>query len=175
MKYIFELTEEQKNAIKSLFCVEAEEVEEADEVEEEWPQSGDKYFSIDSFGYIVERCWVYGGLDSEARKEIGNIFKSKKEAEFAVERLKVIYELKQFAEKDGTWNGANKHYYLRYNVIFDCVAVDVGWACKTAELHFSSKNDAKSAIAAVGVDRIKKYYFGVDVKMSNEGGKKETR
>ena len=98
---------------------------------------------------------------------INNVFKTEEEAEFMVEKLKVIHELKQFAEdKDRPWDTVTKHWtiyfdsgaYKRLGVILinSCAYVKEGGA-----IYFESEEKAREALKAVGEDRVKKYYLEV--------------
>ena len=92
------------------------------------------------------------------------MFLKKKEAKFAVERLKVIAELKKYAKEfsDEEWLNQSivKHY-----IIFDYEdhVINIGYVCftKVSDIYFESEEKAQEAIEAVGEDRIKKYYLGV--------------
>ena len=100
----------------------------------------------------------------EKRLEISNMFLKKKEAKFAVERLKVIAELKKYAKEfsDEEWmNLSIRKYYITF-VCKDHV-IKIGYVCysKGHDIHFESEEKAREAIKAVGEDRIKKYYLGV--------------
>lgn len=109
------LTEEQINAIEVLLgdaCNIEEQIEEKEE-ETSFPQSGDTYFFICSNGKID--CVNYNNANDfcKNRLSLGNCFKTLEEAAFEVGRLKVLHEMKQFAEpKDYKWDGQNSHCYI---------------------------------------------------------------
>ena len=143
------------------------ELAELDKVEIEpesrrWrPERGQAYYFFSSTAEIFRNTWNEGYYDS-LRFAIGNVFETKEEAEFEVERLKVIAELKEFAEPDNKkWDGHTNHYHISCygdtNTIniFSCEIV------KNPTIYFESKEKAKEAIKAVGEDRIKKYYLRV--------------
>lgn len=101
--------------------------------------------------------------------EIGNCFQTKEKAEFAVERLKVIAELKRFAqehnEKEIDWRDYSQCKYYIYCEYHEHVEyIDVGCVkeCKSNDIYFTSEEIAQQAIEAIGKDRIKKYYFEVE-------------
>ena len=52
-----------------------------------WPQDGDKYYTFDSSGYIGEYSYDHDCTDEE-RREFGNFFRTREEAEAAHERVK---------------------------------------------------------------------------------------
>lgn len=127
-----------------------------------------------------ERCWTILGdftTDTEyfspdfnpdkRRYEYGNLFKTREEAEFALEKIKVYQELKQFADEN---NDPIEWIYInskKYNIAYDHddnILRVYGWSY-TAHLgciYFSSEKLAREAIETVGADRIKKYLFGVE-------------
>nr|DAM90940.1 MAG TPA: hypothetical protein [Caudoviricetes sp.] len=55
--------------------------------EKPWPQNGDKYLCIDSAGCINEYDYDNDYMD-EVRRELGNFFRTRDEAEAALERVK---------------------------------------------------------------------------------------
>lgn len=125
------------------------------------PKRGERYWYIDGCGEVFYTINKFMPKD-EKRFLVGNVFKTKEEAEFAVEKLKVLAELKVFAEsKDRKWDGENRHWEIGY--WSDRGLVNVDWfTCKSGGIYFESKEKARQAIDAVGVDRIKKYYLEVE-------------
>ncbi len=134
------------------------------EIEEDrrWkPSLDERYYYTSGSGQILREKWIDTVIDNN-RYAIGNCFKTYEEAEFAQERLKVLAELKEFAEQDGAeWGGYTEHYYIYYD--FDEHFVDTCWTKESAcaELYFAAEKDADLAIEAVGEDRIKKYYLRI--------------
>ncbi len=136
-----------------------DEMEKLIEQEQEFPQDGDEYWYIDNDGYILNEKW--DGLDfEEYRLAIGNVFKTKEQAEFAVEKLKVEAELRKFSRP---FEPMENNFYI----VFDAgdVSVDVWYVSYSkiqGAIYFESKENAQQAIKSVGADRIKKYIFGVE-------------
>lgn len=157
------LTEEQINAIKVLLG-DACDIEE--KVEEEilsFPQSGDRYCLICADGNIGYDSYDPDSDTDKARLSLGNIFNTYEDAEFEVERLKVLHEIKQFAEpEDYEWNGDNEHYYMYWSFLAtDTVRIGRCSTCKSNHIYFKSFEDAEACIKTVGEDRIKTYYLKV--------------
>ena len=127
--------------------------------ENEFPQDGDDYWYICDEGDILTESW--DGLDfEEYRLAIGNIFKTEKEARFAVEKLKVEAELRKFSRpfECGAFNCC-----ISLDTDEDCFYVDSSrYFQSQGTIHFESKVKAQQAIESVGEDRIKKYLFGVE-------------
>lgn len=161
MKYTVDLTQEQVDALivlgSKLFC---EDVQTEPE-EEKWPQKGDMYYAISGNGEVN----IYdfeGDMDDRGSMSIGNFFRTKEEAEFELERLKVIHELKQFADDVIEWDSQNVHYCIYY-VKEDGGKLDIDYNVldKHAEIYFATLKDAQKAIDKIGADRIKKFYLRV--------------
>lgn len=127
-------------------------------------KNGDVYYFLTSYGYVMKTVLVNTDADNE-KLSIGNAFLTEEDAEFAVERLKVIAELKRYAKEFGNedWIGCNvKKYYFYYNSLDN--KLEISFNYKTSygnQLLFESPKKAQEAIDAVGEERIKKYYFGV--------------
>lgn len=56
--------------------------------ENPWPQNGDQYFYIDVTGRTHELTYNNGGYMNNALREFGNFFRTREEAEAALERVK---------------------------------------------------------------------------------------
>lgn len=84
------------------------------------PEENETYYYLYSYGKIEEDTWDNADED-RIRYAIGNCFKTRGEAEFATEKLKVITELKRFAlehnEKEIDWSNDDeqKKYCLYFN------------------------------------------------------------
>ena len=128
------------------------------------PRYREKYYFITSDGSIFNTDWD-DCMDKKAYA-IGNVFRTEEDAKFTVEKLKVIHELKQFAEpKERAWDGKNDHYYITcttFNSYENRINVYSSPLYKHHDIYFSSFNRAWKAIEAVGEDRIKKYYLEVE-------------
>ena len=136
------------------------------------PIVGETYYSVDNVnvvnGYIDHYKWI----DNEPNNfqyAIGNCFKTKEEAEFALERLKVIAEMKRYiVEHDDVelhWsNGTQQKCILTYDHALKIISVDSFSLVQEIEtsLYASSREIMKNMIKEIGEDRIKKYYFGVE-------------
>lgn len=134
------------------------------------PEEDEKYYYSYSDGSIEQDTYHDSNVDTyvhEDRYAIGNCFKTREEAEFALERQKVITELKRFAlehnEEEIDWNNSNKrksrliynHCTGRIDVVTDAHLL------QGASIYFTSREVAKQAIQTIGEERLKKYYFEV--------------
>ena len=135
------------------------ELEEQVEQEKEFPQFGDDYWYVDSDTDVLDVAW-YGGEYDQGRLSIDNVFKTKDQAEFAAEKLRVEAELRKFSRpfEYGKFN-----YYLFLNIKSDSLDTQFTSYCPPqGAIYFESEEKAQQAIEAVGAERIKKYIFGVE-------------
>ena len=129
------------------------------------PIRGDRYFSLDSSGISFNTRWDEDICDLN-RFSLGNCFKTKDEANFAAERLRVIAELKRFAEEHNPANfdrnvyGLDK-WYLYYDQSDKHVHAAYNKYGLNSEAIFANSDVTKAAIEKIGEDRLKKYYFGI--------------
>ena len=60
-----------------------------DGMEKDWPNKGDSYWYVEADGDIVSENW--DGIETEIKKLfLGNVFLTKQEAEYHLERLKSL-------------------------------------------------------------------------------------
>ncbi|MGH2080239.1 hypothetical protein ACRCJU_02765 [Aerococcus urinaeequi] len=137
------------------------ELEEQAKEEQEFPRDGDRYWYMTTTGKIFTSNW--DGFDfyfDEAVLEIGNIFQTKEQAEFAVEKLRVEAELRKFSRP---FELDSYNHYIFLDTYSDCLGVDSLSYCQSqGTIHFESEEKANEAIETVGEKRIKKYIFGVE-------------
>jgi hypothetical protein len=126
------------------------------------PKYGERYYYLNGENILKDSRINY--ID-EGRYKIGNCFKTEEEAKFAVEQLKVLAELKEYADDDKKWNCSNAHWCIAYDADEECIDND-GCYHNTISapfnIYFSSKEQAQKAIDAIGEERLKKYYFCVE-------------
>lgn len=144
--------EDIKKRIEKLEHVEVEE----DEV---WkPKHRENYWYIDSFGEVHVDRWLFFGGD-EFRYSVGNVFKTKEEAEFKAERLEVLAELKKFSCK---FRKGELNYYIFLDCNTNELEIFVSDVYISLNVYFESEDRAREAVKSVGEDRIKKYLFEVE-------------
>lgn len=129
------------------------------EVQQEFPKVGDTYWSIDDKGSVDNNLYndYYG---DHHRQTIGNFFQTKDQAIFAVEKLMVEAELRNYS-RPFKCGEINRYIFLDTNI--GCL--DVAGACYSqyqGTIYFETKDKAEDAIESVGEERIKKYIFGVE-------------
>lgn len=150
--------------------IEALEIEFAEKIkalkaeaqqEKEFPQYAEDYWFVDSDAEVMGSVWYGDDFDCEqGRLSIGNVFKTKEQAEFVAEKLKVEAELRKFSRKFVAYQSdcfiSYEHGMGELEFRYSSLA-DVQGA-----IYFESAEKAKQAIEEVGEERIKKYLFGVE-------------
>ena len=135
------------------------ELEELVKEEREFPQYNDIYYYIKPNGRVDCFNWDEVNYDLEAQG-IGNVFKTKEQAEFAVEKLKVEAELRKFGKP---FESMENNFYIVFDASDGSVDVwYVSYSKIQGAIYFESKKKANEAIESVGKERIKKYIFGVE-------------
>lgn len=124
---------------------------------------GDEYFFLTESGIVQGGIWR-DDMTSLSILSIGNMFLTEEDAEFAIERLNVIAELKKYAKEfsDEEWlNQSIVKHFITFD--YEDHAINIGYVCSTkvSDIYFESEEKAQEVIKAVGEDRIKKYYLGV--------------
>ncbi len=126
------------------------------------PQYGDTVYYINYIGRIRKRTWINDEDDLDMW-ELGNIFFTEEEAEFAREKKKVEVELERYAKEH---NGPTRSdsFYLSYNDSSDEKLDYEVWSVRRplGAVPFTSKQVLDDAIETVGKDRILKYIFGAE-------------
>lgn len=153
--------QEQIKALETEFNAKIKDLKaQVEQEEQEFPQDGDGFYSISEIGN-VESGMIWGGYPVDMdRMAIGNVFETKEQAEFAVEKLKVEAELREFSVPFD---------YERYNHFIEFYSPDKTIEIESDKLfrnqgtiYFESGEKAVEAVRAVGEERIKKYIFGVE-------------
>lgn len=124
------------------------------------PENNETYFYISGCGVISSRMWINNNDTNNKYYEIGNCFKTKEEAEFALEKRRVEVELQRFAEENNECE-TGVRYFISYNLDSE-ITVDQVYGVRLKGIYFSSKEVAENAIWAIGKGRLKKYYLGIE-------------
>lgn len=158
-KYTIELTEIQEKVLTEL-GIKLNKVEK--EVEKDtFPNNRDKYYYLTAYG-AIEKVGMFDSDNSFDiyRRSIGNAFRTEEEAEFMVERLEVIAELKRYA-KGYKFIPGQYNWDINYTTANTDENIYIAYAISVVEpnIYFATEEDAQAAIDAIGEDRLKKYYF----------------
>lgn len=130
------------------------------------PEENETYYYLYSYGNIEKATCANSNMNKN-RYAIGNCFKTKEEAEFALEKQKVITKLKRFALEHNKekidWNNSKMKYFLYFNHEKNCIVITYScihqYICEP--IYFTSEKIAQAAIKEIGEERLKKYYFEV--------------
>lgn len=142
-------------------------IEKAEAENNVWPKEGDEYYLIGSYGKIGYEHFSSKNIVDNMRIDIGNCYKTKEEAEQAVEKMKVMAEIKRLADKSWKEAGAEidwsddntSKYFVRYNMEYDVVVVDWNSIIKNInDFYFHSEQKAKEAIDKIGEERLKSVF-----------------
>ena len=124
-----------------------------------FPEYGDTYWCIDEEGIIYVN--TFEGIQADRNiLEIGNVFKTAEEAEFAVEKLKVEAELRELSD---SWDLEKTQYTFSFN--WEVTEFEVEYPDYNqypGSYYFDSVDSLQQALETVGEARIKKYFFGVE-------------
>ena len=131
------------------------------------PNEGNNYYCISYYGQVNDNVYI-STVGSEHYK-LGNCFKTREEAEFALEKQKLITEIKRYiAENDHReldWDDPKQFKFsIYYNLCANKIHTTANCQfCRyPEEIYFSNEFDWRKMIEDIGEDRIKKYLFGVE-------------
>lgn len=168
--------QEKIEQLKKEFETKIAELEKQAKAEEKqskvWkPKSNEKVWilfsdEVDYFSYDEDSV----SLDAKYRR--GNIFKTEKDAKWADQHRIVATELERFVaendphpitEKD--WGDRCVH---KHHIYYDYNAREIFPSCNITDkianqVYASNEKTLNKAIKHIGEERLKKYYFGVDV------------
>lgn len=129
----------------------------------------DSMITPGSYWYITPLCEVEStdGYGAEAIRKLyncGNCFATKEIAEYFAETRRITHELLDFAARHNDFNHSDM-FFTKYFLAFDIkngVRVIQSKSLHTDGIFFTSAKTAHEAIAQIGEDRLKKYYFGIN-------------
>ena len=134
------------------------------------PVEGELWYKITGGGCTEAHNWHNNDFCWQ-HYAIGNCFKTKAEAEFAVEKLKVIAALRRFAEEHNErieWNNIeNDKWCIMYNYANKEICFSCHSSLQIETIYFSSKEIAQKAMEYIGEDRLKKYYFEIQEEQND--------
>lgn len=125
------------------------------------PKDGEVYYAITGDGSPI---MLHFNEEADSNFwRIGNCFKTLKEADFMIQKLKVLAELSAYTEsRDRYWGDEDvKHYFIYYDYILNQIRIDQCYGVKEAPVFFGTREDAQEAINAIGEEKLKIYYFNV--------------
>lgn len=136
------------------------------------PNIGENYFFITS-SLEVNKFTNEGDMVDESIISSYNCFKTEEEAQHMIEKLKVIKELQNFAienrDEEISWDKDDEYSHYKYCIYFDYrwESIRINFTTVAHDspfnIYFTSKEIAQKAIDPIGEERIKKYYFDIEV------------
>lgn len=151
--------QERIEALETEFTEKIKALKAEAQQEQEFPKDGDSFYSISETGNI-EGGMIWGGYPVDMdRMAIGNIFQTKEQAEFAVEKLKVEAELREFSRP---FIEGEDNWYMVLGDAFEAYYVNDSIDPIQGVIYFDSLKKAHQAAGEIGAERIKKYIFGVE-------------
>ena len=127
------------------------------------PQEKERFYYIDCEGKVA--TWGFSLINHQPRLKMGNCFQTRAEAKFALERLKVLYELKMLANGFNPLKERKDGYILGYDLSFKKVEIvsTYGAGYIFNDIPFETESKAQKAIETIGEERLKKYYFCIEL------------
>lgn len=133
-------------------------IKEEQNNDDEWPKLGDKYWCespCDDSG-VFQALWTNHYSDFHS-KTTGNCFRTQEEAEFHLERLKVMAELERLSDNDGKCFTDMWAIHTNGKVVYPiCYIKSTG-----TPYIFKTESKVLKAIETIGEERLKKYWIGV--------------
>lgn len=124
---------------------------------DEFPQKGDMYWLIEETIGVCRYVWDGDDFDNKLLS-VGNVFRTKEQAEFVVEKLKVEAELRKFSRP---FKRDSLNFVMCFDTEEDELYSETRRFMNQGSLYFDWGQVAR-AMDEVGEDRIKKYIFGVE-------------
>ena len=172
---IEELNKEYKNKMDKLLEEYEAKVKEVKKKEEPFMEKGQKYFCIDSTGFVCSNIYS-NNLIHQRRLNIGNCFpyteenkeEVEKEVKLIAERRKLQSEMEQFARENNEgeidWNNYNQ---IKWYLYVDCKRNNIITTCTYKirvlnTVYFTSEKIVQKALDKFG-DRIKELYIDIEI------------
>ena len=116
----------------------------------------DSYYYIDGVGYLRPDWFDEGYF--EIRRDLGNAFLTEKEAEFELERRKIEAIMRKYSRP---FKYDKENWYIKYNYDDDKLYCYYSLDSSFGVSFFETNEITRKAIDEIGIDRLKKYWFGV--------------
>ena len=143
------------------------------EVNKRWkPNWGENYYRINSFDNITSLKWENDVFDNK-HYNARDIYKTREEAEFELERRKIMIELQNYADDhNGEIDNLSNAFWIAFDEDDMSITIETkSYLPPVGTVLFSDAATACNAIETIGEDRIIKYMFGSEPdKKSNCNG-----
>lgn len=127
------------------------------------PKKNEYYYAILSWGTFDYSTYDSNNIIDRDRLSLGNCFKTREEAQYMIEKIKIINQLRQISNISFEGTLETKKWFIIYDC--DCQKIGYNYLYTTKALpfdvFFKSKNDCIRAVNMIGEDNLKKYYFDI--------------
>ena len=123
-------------------------------------EKGDAYYFIETNGGVYSCYWL-ADVNDLCRIEFGNVFLTKEEAEFELERRKCEAIMLKYGRR--TFKPRDTNYIIRFDNDDKQTFVDF-WRLNQFQgvIYFDTEELTQKAIDEIGEERLKKYVFQVE-------------
>lgn len=128
------------------------------------PQYDEKYYYITTSGNVAQD--TFNPSFDKYKLSFKNCFKTRKEAQCIVEKIKIINKLKELSNVDFNEDFDEQKWYITYNHRTKSIECDTTYHVQRMPfcIYFKNQEDCGKAIDTIGVENLKKYYFDVEVE-----------
>lgn len=129
------------------------------------PERGNSYICINSDGGLTfVSSWTNSKTDQE-RYQLGDVFRTKEEAEFEVQRRKYFTQYKRLSieagELENPWNNESQHWYAYYDVTTNNIEFCMNYRFYDGLIYFPTHKSCENAVKTIGEENFKKYILGI--------------
>ena len=144
----------------SLAELKAEYLKSQVPAKDEWPRVGAVYWRVDDYGRVSHATWGDDGYDT-AGAALGNVYRTEQEAKQAVERQKVLTQLRKLAQWSWgdvkcDWTNADQDkcelYFSHKGHSWQAASFDT--VQTQGAVNFPSYESALAAVETIGADRM---------------------
>ena len=102
--------------------------------------------------------------NDKCKIDIGNCFKTKKEAQHMIQKIHIITQLRKLSNINFNDTSDEAHYAIAYDVEANEITFNVNYYYKDLpfNIYFATEEDCKKVVETIGEDNLKKYYFDVE-------------
>lgn len=102
--------------------------------------------------------------NDKCKIDIGNCFKTKKEAQHMIQKIHIITQLRKLSNINFNDASGEAHYAIAYDVENNEITFNVNYYYKDLpfNIYFATEEDCKKVVETIGEDNLKKYYFDVE-------------
>lgn len=126
------------------------------------PQYDEKYYYITTNGNVAQD--TFNPSFDKYKLSFKNCFKTRKEAQHMVEKIKIINKLRELSNVDFDEDFDEQKWYITYNHRTKSIECDTTYHVQRMPfcIYFKNQEDCGKAIDTIGVENLKKYYFDIE-------------